>query len=162
MLQHAFVLALSPEHEIEIAADMKPTLTRSSGVELAIIDAAALRQRSSASVDAPGASANLQVPIIWIDTTDSSDSASSRITRLALPFSKEDLKAAVGKLLQAAPAGNDKETGRRHAAAAAPLRGESPRSAPADSGGKKIIELVDVFEEPDGHNDRSADADSRD
>jgi hypothetical protein len=163
MLQHAFVLALSPEHEIEIAADMKPALTRSSGVDLAIIDAAALRQKSSAPVDVPGTSANWQVPIIWIDTTASSDRPSSGITRLALPFSKEDLRAAVGKLLQAAQPGNDKETGRLQAAAAAPRRGESPRSAPADGDSdKKIIELVDVFEEPDGHNDRSTDADSRD
>ena len=162
-LQHAFVLALAPDHEVEIAAEMKPTLTQSAGVDLAIIDVAALRQRNSAPVDVPGMSANCRVPIISIDTTASADSASSSTTQLVLPFSKEELRAAVGKLLQPAPAGNDQDRGRVHATAAAPRRGKPPRSAPSnDEGDKKIIELVDVFEEPDEHNDRSTDADSRD
>lgn len=164
MLQHAFVLALFPEHDVEIVAEMKPALDRSSGVDLAIIDAAALRQRNAAIVDSEGAPPGWELPTIWIDTTASTHSAASKTTRLALPFSKDELRAAVAKLLQAASGENQLEAGRSHApAAAAPRRGKSSKSVSSSGeSDKKIIELVDVFEEPDERNDRSTDAESRD
>jgi hypothetical protein len=162
MLQHAFVLALFPEHDIEIAADMRATLTHSSGVDLAIIDAATLRQRNPAPVDVPGTSANRPFPILWIDTTASTATSSSRTTQLALPFSKEELRAAVGKLLQTAAVGNEKEASRGNAPAAAPRHGRSPKSvASKGESDKKIIELVEVVEEADDPNDPSVNAHSR-
>jgi hypothetical protein len=163
MLQHAFVLALFPEHDVEIIAEPRPAMSCSLGVDLAIIDAAALRQRNALITDLHDASGGWELPTIWIDTTSAADSASSRMIQLALPFSREELRAAVAKLLHAAPAGKQLEAGRAHAPAAASRRGRSPKPVSSDhESGKKIIELVEVVEEADEHYDSSVDADSRD
>ena len=46
MLRHAFAVALSPDHEVEISKTM-PASADLQGSDLAIVDAASLRERNS-------------------------------------------------------------------------------------------------------------------
>lgn len=162
MLQHAFVLALFPEHHVEMVADM--TQAAAMQADLAIVDGAALSQREAGAGEGVVLPAGWQLPTIWVGAS-ASTSLSPSMVRLSMPFTKEELRTAVAKLLQSAPPASRAESGLVHAAVAPPRKARAAKSAPAGGGDgntKEIIELVDVFDEAEERKEESADAGSRD
>lgn len=148
MLQHAFVLALFPEHEVEIISNIGDAAKGTP--DLAIIDAATLRD---AAIAAPGAklNRNLRLPMIRIGGDAGADSNTAEVAVLSIPFTKEELRAAITQALNSAPSNTAVRTEE------APLESTSPRKAKAAKGAAKkqdaedrqVIELVDVFEDED-------------
>jgi hypothetical protein len=142
MLSHAFAVALSPDHEIEVvkAFASPETLT---GVDVAIIDAASLRESTGTAPD-PSSAESWPMPIIWID--DNPGSAAEKLLCLEPPVDREALKRAVAQCTQApekmAPA--DKPKSRAPSVSKSKSPAQSLPSAAEDE--QKFIELVDVVE----------------
>jgi hypothetical protein len=135
MLQHALVIALFPEHQVKIV-EKQPTDWAAEDADLAIIDAVALRGKTSTTANELRALENGRLPILWIDTETNAGDAPSKLARLTPPFTKEELRTAVAELLRAQ-------------APLAEASGAKAAMAGGDKvgGEKNIIELVDVFDE---------------
>jgi hypothetical protein len=159
MLQHAFVAALFPEHEVRILESLPTGESFSAGAHLVIIDAAALRSRNDGGADEIRTPSHL--PIVWIDNEPPRRADSPMTARLMPPFTREELRMAVTGLLRAvvepAPQG---VTGQAHSPAPRKSRAAKAKSAQL-SDDKNIIELVDVFEE-NGEGGDGAEASDRD
>ncbi len=140
MLRHAFAVALSPEHEIEIAKAIPPPEPL-QGADVAIVDAASLRQTGSAPD--PRAAQSWRVPIIWID--DQPAGAAENIFCLKPPVEREALKRAIAERAQRSDksASGAEAKGRR---AAAPRNKPQEKSSQPAADEKNLIELVDVVE----------------
>jgi hypothetical protein len=142
MLRHAFAVALSPDHEIEIAKAFPPPETL-KGVNVAIIDAASLRESTGTSPDLSSAK-SWHTPIIWID--DKPAGAMENLLCLKPPVDREALKRAVAQCTQPpdkrAPASKAKSRAPSASKSKSPT--QSLPSAAADE--KNFIELVDVVE----------------
>jgi hypothetical protein len=157
MLQHAFVAALFPEHEVKIIEN--PPAAESSAVDadLVIVDAVALRRQNSGPADE--VRTPWQLPTLWIDNEPRA--GSSTTVRLMPPVTREELRTAVAGLLRAVvESAANPVGGQMHSAAPRKTRTAKAKRAER-SDGKNIIELVDVFEENGEENDR-AEASSRD
>jgi hypothetical protein len=159
MLQHAFVAALFPEHEVKIVENLPAAESFAEDADLLIIDAAALRMRNSGPADE--VRAPWQLPTIWIDNEPPTRAGSPTIALLTPPLTREELRAAVVGLLRAAP-----ERAANPAADQAHLpEPRKQRAAKAKRAqlpdGKNIVELVDVFEE-NGEGGDGAEASDRD
>ena len=99
MLQHALVIALFPEHQVKIV-EKQPTDWAAEDADLAIIDAVALRGKTSTTANELRALENGRLPILWIDTETNAGDAPSKLARLTPPFTKEELRTAVAELLR--------------------------------------------------------------
>jgi hypothetical protein len=66
MLQHAFSVALFPEHQVKIMERI-PDAAALKDVDLVIVDALALRQRDSLAQQELSEVQNWKTPTIWID-----------------------------------------------------------------------------------------------
>ena len=142
MLRHAFTVALSADHEIEIAKALPPPETL-KGVDIAIIDAASLRESTGTAPD-PSSAESWHMPIIWID--DNPGSAAEKLLCLKPPVDREALKRAVAQCTQASgkKALADKPKSRTPSMSKSKFTVQlSP--VPAEDE-KKFIELVDVVE----------------
>ena len=148
MLRHAFAVALSPDHEVEISKTM-PASADLQGSDLAIVDAASLRECSLLTASELHAAQSWKVPAIWIDN-DLKIQAPTRdkLLRLKAPIDKETLKKTVTQCLGQSDANQPGPKTKSRAPAAAsnvkPPETKSPQSA-VDAE-KKFIELVDVVE----------------
>lgn len=142
MLRHAFAVALSPDHEIDITKTFPPPETLKV-VDIAIIDAMSLRESAGPSSDLSSA-ASWRLPIIWID--DKPAGVAENLFCLKPPVDRETLKRAVEQFAQQSdkkvPAGKPKS--RAPAASKSKLPPPSLSSAAEDE--KQFIELVDVVE----------------
>ena len=142
MLRHAFAVALSPDHEIEIVK-VFPSRETLTGVDVAIIDAASLRESSGTAPDRSSAE-GWHRPIIWID--DQPPGAAENLVSLRPPVDREALKRAVAQCTQQpekmAPANKPKS--RTPAVSKNKSAAQSLPSASEDE--QKFIELVDVVE----------------
>jgi hypothetical protein len=159
MLQHAFVAALFPEHEVKILENPPAAESFAAGADLVIVDAAALRTRKTLPADE--VRRPWQLPTIWIDNEPPTRAGSSTIARLTLPLTREDLRAAVAGLLRAVvePAANP-AAGQAHSPE--PRKQGAAKAKHAEpTDGKNIIELVEVFEENEEGNE-GAEASPRD
>jgi len=142
MLRHAFAVALSPDHEIEIvkAFPLPETL---KGVDVAIIDTASLRESTGTSPDLSRVK-SWHMPIIWID--DKPAGAAENLFCLKPPVDREALKRAVAQCTQPpdkkAPASKPKSRAPSASKSKSPT--QSLPSAAEDE--KNFIELVDVVE----------------
>ena len=101
MLQHAFVAALFPEHEVKIVENLPAAESFAEDADLVIIDAAGLRRRNGGGADEIRTPWHL--PIIWIDNEPPTRAGSPTIALLTAPLTREELRAAVVGLLRAAP-----------------------------------------------------------
>jgi hypothetical protein len=150
MLQHALVIALFSDHQVKIVEKL-PTDWAAEDADLAIIDAVALRGKTSTTANELRALENGRLPILWIDTETNAGDAPSKLARLTPPLTKEELRTAVAELLraQAPPA---EASGQAHSPAP---HGAMVAMAAADKvgGEKNIIELVDVFDEAASRRD---------
>jgi len=153
MLQHALVIALFPEHQVQIVENLRAAETEDA--DLMIIDAVALRQRNSAAPVEMRALQTRRVPAIWIETETTADEGPFKTVRLTPPFTKEELRAAVTDLLRGVV--HAAEPIHDPANAAAPRKAKAAKTGPTKvADGKKIIELVDVFDEAGERDDHSA------
>jgi hypothetical protein len=149
MLQQAFMLALCPEHEVQmfpVLPDATPT-----SFDAAIIDVAALREYESLTAGDLRAIQTWQVPMVWIDSDVAALSADHRnALRLKRPVTKESLLKALAECLRPASITNGSQSSNPRIVKAPTKTKPKPRksaaSAPANNEGK-FIELVDVVEE---------------
>ena len=147
MLQQAFVVALFPEHEVQVF-DKIPAVEALAAVDLLIIDAAALGGSDAWSTRDIRAVQSCRVPVVWIDTETPPETAVfTKLVMLAPPLKRDELRAVAAECLRstvAQPSATSKpaRTGPVKTKAIEP----KPQSSARDND-KEFIELVDVFEE---------------
>jgi hypothetical protein len=149
ILQQAIRLALCPDHEVQLdahLADQEPPGIKD--FDLAIIDAAALRDAKMLSTGHLRAVQGWKIPKIWIDEAARVQAPGrDKSVVLTKPIQKQTLQAAVATCLGASSPGKQNGTGRQ------PAKGTTGSGATTASGsgttaGPVIIDLVDVVEEP--------------
>ncbi|HEY7219456.1 MAG TPA: hypothetical protein VH985_13815 [Candidatus Binatia bacterium] len=150
ILRHAFAIALSNAHPVEIVTTIPDAGTLLSA-DLVIVDAAALRQQNTWTEQGIGAVQNRKLPTIWIDFDGKTPVlAEDRLRRFKWPLEKDTLRKAVaeclGRIDGASPLGP--KTAKEAEAPASTKRRSTEltplRSVPGAE--KKVIELVDVVE----------------
>ena len=146
ILRQAISLALSRDHEVQVATNLSDShVAASPGCDLVIIDAAALRDTSSASRLVPTVQA-WKVPTIWIDDAGSGQTpARDKLVVLNTPIQRDNLQAVVATCLGISSVKQDSAK----AAATEPMTRNHETTASA-SQGLQVIELVDVVAEPPG------------
>jgi len=148
MLRHAFAIALSLDHEVEISKTM-PASADLQGSDLAIVDAASLRECDLLTASELHAAQSWKVPAIWIDN-DLKIQAPTRdkLLRLKAPIDKETLKKTVTQCLGQSDANQPapKTKSRAPAALSNVKPPETKSSQSAVDAEKKFIELVDIVE----------------
>lgn len=156
MLQHAFVVALFPEHHVRIVQDLNAAESVAADGDCVIVDGAALRGRNSGEIPMP----RWQLPTIWIDSALPADTGAAQVLLVAAPFTREELKSAVACLLRAQ--GEPERSGAAAAPVTATEKPKTPKVRRAKAAaGKEIIELVDVIEEEGETGGEGAETSSR-
>lgn len=103
MLQHAIALSLFPQHQARMTTSI-PESSEIKDVDAVIVDAASLRESHGLSAQATGSLQTWNVPIIWIDSVDSSLTPSNEnLVVVKTPIAKQSLQAAVAKCLGELP-----------------------------------------------------------
>lgn len=145
ILRQAISLALSRDHEVQVATGLSDSHTAESlECDLVIIDAAALRDTSYASRLVPTVRA-WKVPTIWIDDAEGGQTpARDKLVVLNTPIQKGTLQSVVATCLGMSSA---KQNGVPDVAVKEPTT-RNHETAAAASQGQQIIELVDVVTEP--------------
>jgi hypothetical protein len=158
MLQQAIGLSLFPEHEVTFA-DALPhrNAAEISGYDAVVLDAAALREKNAFSPEAARAIQRWKIPMIWLETGDG-PVAPSRQTCVVLqrPVAKERLLAALADCLGVARAKRveNASTVAREPSRVSLVSANGPSKPHIDEA--RIIELVDVVEEPALENTEDA------
>lgn len=162
MLQQAFVVALFPDHEVKVFAEI-PATEALVAADLLIIDAAALRGVDALSTQEIRAVQRCRVPVVWIDADAAPDTAAfTKLVRLVPPLKRDELRAAAAECLRltsapSSPASKPARTGAEKTKAIEP---KSQSAAPEKA--KEFIELVDVFEETPKRDEINAEARNKD
>jgi hypothetical protein len=157
MLQQAFAFALAAEHQI-LVIDSIPESEAAPEADLAIVDAAALRDGGSAAMRQLNAIRSWQIPVIWFGTESPAvEWAQRKFVRLAPPLDRESLKKVVADILGSSsqgpsPAATPKPKQVTAAASEQPKPKEVPASSLASENKKKVIELLEVVEEQPAHD----------
>jgi hypothetical protein len=146
ILQQAIRLALCPDHEVQLDAnlsDQEPSAIKN--FDLAIIDAAALRDVNVLGTQLLRAVQKWKIPKIWIDEAERVQAPGrDKLMVLTKPIQRETLQSAVATCLGAGSSSKQNGTARlsvKGATGATAKDSRTPAVAP-------IIELVDVVEEP--------------
>jgi DNA-binding NtrC family response regulator len=152
ILQQALRLALCPDHEVQAEANLSGRESTTVGdFDLAIIDAAALREVNLPSAQVLRAVEAWKIPKIWIDEAEGGQVPSrDALTVLIKPIEKDTLQAAVATCLGAAASQQNGTDG-----LSAKETTRSTRMTASDSSATAevpIVDLVDVIEEPPAHN----------
>ena len=160
MLQQAFVVALFPEHDVQVLEKI-PGDQAMSAVDLIIVDAPSLRSCNVLSNQEVRAIQDSRVPVLWIDAESPPDKpAWGQVATLAPPLTRDELRSAVADCLRLASA--PETSAAPKLSQTAPTKGKSagPKatSVAAPGGDKKVIELVDVFEEAEPRDQSRAEA----
>jgi hypothetical protein len=152
ILQQALRLALCPDHEVQLEAnlaDKEPAAVME--FDLAIIDAAALREVNVPRTQVLRAVQAWTMPKIWIDEAERTQAPGDELRVLTKPIEKDRLQAAVATCLGAAL--SSKQNGNSGPAAKETTRStRTTASVPSTIAEVPIIDLVDVVEEPPAHN----------
>jgi hypothetical protein len=141
MLQHAFSMALFPEHQVQITETIPdPDMVRE--VDVVIVDAGALREQDSLHDRELLAVQSWRTPTIWIEPNPPSPApAREKLLLFKQAIAKEALQKALAECLGANSAVKQPASS---AAAERDPRAQVSQEAQAD---KTVIELVDVVEE---------------
>jgi hypothetical protein len=142
MLQHAFSVALFPEHQVEVM-EMFPDVAAVKNVDLVIVDAAALRERDSLTTRDLGDVQNWKTPTIWIDRAAVAQAPTSeKLMVIDQPIGKDTLQKALAECLGTVNAA-------KQSVNAKSSRAESPSPTEGDSAAveSQVIDLVEVVEE---------------
>jgi hypothetical protein len=151
MLQHAFSVALFPEHSVEVI-EMIPDAAAVKDVDLVIVDAAALRERDSLAARQFHDVQSWKTPTIWIDQeTDSQAPTREKFVVVRRPSGKDSLQRAMAECLGTADGGKQ-ATNLQNSHAVSPVSAtglvkEQERAAVAANAEENFIELVEVVEE---------------
>jgi hypothetical protein len=148
LLQYAFAAALCPDHELSIVKAIPET---AEGADLAIVDAAALRERELLSGLDFELIRSWRVPVVWLGTDDPEVPTVDRLKRVKLPLDRETLKQALTALQALSETStrtmSDATTrGDGRAAKKAKFKAAKTSGAASESN-RNIVELVDVVEE---------------
>jgi hypothetical protein len=138
VLQHAFVIALFPEHHVQLT-DNIPDAENIAQADLVIVDAGALRARQLLTGEELSRIQSWGVPVLWIE-----ENASGGGMHLTLPVSRDELRSAVANCLRSP------STPRSPVVRAAKGAERATPAVEATEAEKEVIELVDVFEEASG------------
>ena len=165
MLQQALVVALFPEHHVQIMEKL-PEAESAAEADVVIIDGGALRARNSLTGHELSAVQSWRVPIIWIDTEALSGAAASKLVRLTPPLKKEELRTAVAACLRSSSVPQPAAV----SSAARPVPAVAARAKPTElkpaavvaDDEKEFIELDEVFDEVSSPADGNVDARNKD
>lgn len=154
MLQYAFVVALFPEHAVQVLEKI-PEAETMAEVDLVIIDADALRERDLLPAREVCAAQSWQAPVLWAEVEASGALATVKnFSRLSVPVKRDELRTAVVENLRRASrseASSERAANRSGAAVAARTKMTQPNGDDVVAKQvKPLIELVDVFEETPG------------
>ncbi len=106
MLQQALVIALFPEHEVEVF-DKIPAAESLAAADVLIIDAVALRGGDALSTREVRAVQSCRVPVVWIDTDAPPDTAAfTKLVRLSPPLKRDELRGAAAECRPPKPGAN--------------------------------------------------------
>jgi len=151
MLQQALVLALFPDHEVEIAESI-PGPSGVKDFDAVIVDAASLGETSGTAAEGFRAVQSWKVPTIWVEGARAAPTPRrEKLVCIQRPLDKNALQSALAECLGLA-------SGAKRNATATPPREESrsaERARPkaqgtavaSESDEARVIELVDVVEE---------------
>jgi hypothetical protein len=145
MLQHAFSVALFPEHQVEVM-EMIPDAAAVKNVDLVIVDAAALRERDSLATRELGDVQNWKTPTIWIDRAAVAQAPTSdKLMVIDQPIGKDALQKALAECLGTVNAA-------KQSVNAKSSRAESPSSTKEENNETtdvegQVIDLVEIVEE---------------
>jgi hypothetical protein len=159
MLQHAFSVALFPEHEVQVVERI-PDAAGLKDIDLVIVDAVALRQRDSLAQHELGEVQDWKTPTIWIDNdADAQVPMREKLLLLQGPSGKDLLVRAMAECLGTPGAGKQAANPIKSGAAGRAVTTETtkPQGATAASNTEEnFIELVEVVEEGSAHEGSKA------
>jgi hypothetical protein len=143
MLQQAIALSLFPQYQAQMTASI-PESSAIKDVDAVIVDTASLRETCGLPDPAIRSLQCWEVPMIWIDRSDSSLTPSKdKLVMVKTPIAKQSLQKAVAECLEelskagrkSARAADEEELPSHHAMSSEKIEKE------------QVIELVDVVEE---------------
>ncbi|HTN71294.1 MAG TPA: hypothetical protein VMO00_09405 [Methylomirabilota bacterium] len=158
MLQQAIVLSLFPEHEVQVT-EAVPEFLAAKDFDAVIVDAASLQETTGLASQTMRAVQNWQVPMIWIEGSDPSQTPKrEKLVLMKRPIAREALQSSLAECLGTSR--GSKRNGMLSAQAQEP-RGSSKGAADekkdlvsSAAQDTEFIELVDVVEEGPGRKTR--------
>ena len=149
MLRHALTIALFPEHQVAAASAVPDAAAQD--LDLLIVDAGALQERSLLSARERARLQKMELPLLWFGPDAAlPDSDRDRWLRLQAPLNKEDLRRGLAQCLGATgptkvPAGQA-EQAPDDVAVNSERKARKKKNTEANTG-KKLIELVEVVDD---------------
>jgi hypothetical protein len=144
MLQHAFSVALFPEHRVEVI-EMIPDAAAVNDVDLVIVDAAALRERDSLATRELDDVQKWKTPTIWIDAAAVAQTPTrEKLIVIDQPISNDALQKALAECLGTANTAN--QSANPKSSRAESSSSTKGNSAATDVEGQ-VIDLVEIVEE---------------
>lgn len=138
VLQQAFALSLFPEHDVKVEESIEtPAVSQLAGVDLLIIDAAALREKGKLTPELKRALQLSKASVLWIDESEDAP-ARERLMAIGRPVDNAALQSAVADLLSG---GAVKGPRRKRSGS------ESGKTAAHQEPQSQLIDLVEVVEE---------------
>ena len=146
MLRHAFVVALSPEYQVETSVDF-PDATVAGMADLIIVNAAALKAYEKLDGNERAMVRAWEKAVIWIDDEELAEPGEfSTFIRLHWPIDRSGLKTAITNCLQKLPAMSGQPLKPKKLTAPALQTVQSSEANSTEHGQKRLIELVDIVE----------------
>jgi hypothetical protein len=141
VLQQAIALALFPEHDVRVEDGAgASTAAVLDGMDLVIVDAAALRESSRLSPELARAIQGSSIPTLWIDENESADSPKrDKLVVVMKPIENAAFQSAVADLLS----GSRPRQERKKAVPGEP----KTQAAKGEKAKPEPIELVEIVEE---------------
>ena len=148
MLQQAFAVVLASEHHVRVIGKL-PESPAAPEADLAIVDAAALRDGGAAAVPGLDAIRSWRIPIVWIGPeAPPAGLAPSKFVHLTPPLERESLKKALVDCLGSPTSPLSAQSPGISNAPAAPASKEiEPQRNAVAADDQDVIELVEVVEE---------------
>ena len=149
MLRHALTIALFPEHQVAAASAVPDWAAQD--LDLLIVDAGALQERSLLSARERARLQKMELPLLWFGPDAAlPDCDRDRWLRLQAPLNKEDLRRGLAQCLGATgptkvPAGQA-EQAPDDVAVKSERKARKKINTEANTG-KKLIELVEVVDD---------------
>jgi hypothetical protein len=138
VLQQALALSLFPEHEVKVEESIDAAaVAQIDGVDLLIIDAAAMREKGKLTTELKRALGLSKAPLLWIDDGEDAP-ARERLVVIAAPLDSTALQSAVADLLSSNP---DKGPHTKRSGS------ETGKAAAQQETQSQLIDLVEVVEE---------------
>jgi hypothetical protein len=160
MLQQAIVVALFPEHHVQVSEKV-PEAEPAGEMDLVIIDYAALRGRNPSAASEIRALEGWRLPVILIGAAAVGDKALSKnYRRLNTPVQRDDLRTAVTESLGSSVQRRSfSAVATSSSAPAVPATKKTSAGSPDNR--KEVIELTDVIEESPAYNNSEMEASNK-